>query len=212
MLLSKKIMTSMLGVMLLGGNGIAQAVEQGDWLLRFGVTMVSPDAGSSGPPGAPDDIIDVDDGTSLSVDFTYMFRDNIGFELLAAYPFTHDISLDGVGTVAETDHLPPTLSVQYHFQPKSNVRPYAGIGVNYTTFFSESITGTGTSAGLTSLSLDDSFGLALQGGIDFDIANNWYVNLVLRYISIETTAKTNVGDIDVDINPWVYTLGVGTKF
>ena len=130
MLVNKKIMTVVLAAMLLGGTSIVHAVEQGDWLLRFGVTMVSPDASSSGPPGVPDDAIDVDDGTSVSVDFTYMLRDNIGLELLAAYPFTHDITLDGVGKIAEVEHLPPTFSVQYHFQPKSNIRPYLGIGLN----------------------------------------------------------------------------------
>lgn len=209
MSVNKKVITGILIAGLLGGSSIAHAVEKGDWLLRFGATMVAPDASSSGV--VADDAVDVDDATSLSVDVTYMFRDNIGFELLAAYPFTHDITLNGT-KIAETDQLPPTISVQYHFRPKTNVRPYAGIGLNYTTFFSESITTEGTNAGLTSLSLDDSVGLALQGGIDIDISKKWYLNLVLRYINIETTAKTNVGDINVDINPWVYTLGVGTSF
>ena len=209
MLVNKKIMMGMLAAVFLGGSSIAHAVEQGDWLLRFGVTMVSPDASSSGV--VADDAVDVDDGTSVSVDFTYMMRENIGIEVLAAYPFSHDITLNGT-KIADTDQLPPTVSVQYHFQPKSNVRPYAGIGLNYTTFFSESITTEGTNAGLTSLSLDDSFGLALQAGLDFSLTDKWYLNLVLRYINIKTTAKTNVGDINVDINPWVYTLGVGTSF
>ena len=204
MLVNKKIMTGVLAAVFLGGNSIAHAVEQGDWLLRFGVTMVSPDASSSGV--VPDDAIDVDDSTSVSVDFTYMVRENIGIEVLAAYPFSHDITLNGT-KIAETDHLPPTVSVQYHFQPKSNIRPYVGIGLNYTTFFNEEAT-----AVISDISLDDSFGLALQGGVDFSLTEKWYLNLVLRYINIETTAKTNLGNVDVDINPWVYTLGVGTSF
>lgn len=197
-------MTGVLAAVFLGGNSIAHAVERGDWLLRFGVTMVSPDASSTGV--VPDDAIDVDDGTSVSVDFTYMMRENIGIEVLAAYPFSHDITLNGT-KIAETDHLPPTVSVQYHFQPKSNIRPYVGIGLNYTTFFNEEAT-----AVISDISLDDSFGLALQGGVDFNLTEKWYLNLVLRYINIETTAKTNLGNVDVDINPWVYTLGVGTSF
>ncbi len=204
MLVNKKIMTGVLAAVFLGGNSIAHAVERGDWLLRFGVTMVSPDASSTGV--VPDDAIDVDDGTSVSVDFTYMMRENIGIEVLAAYPFSHDITLNGT-KIAETDHLPPTVSVQYHFQPKSNIRPYVGIGLNYTTFFNEEAT-----AVISDISLDDSFGLALQGGVDFNLTEKWYLNLVLRYINIETTAKTNLGNVDVDINPWVYTLGVGTSF
>lgn len=209
MSVNKNIMYGLLVAGLLGGSSIAHAVEKGDWLLRFGVTMVAPDASSSGV--VADDAVDVDDATSLSVDGTYMFQDNWGFEILAAYPFSHDITLNGT-KIAETDQLPPTFSVQYHFRPKTTVRPYVGLGLNYTMFFSESITTEGTSAGLTSLSLDDSWGPALQAGIDFDVSKKWYINLVLRYIGIETTAKTNVGDINVDVNPWVYTLGVGTSF
>lgn len=188
-----------------GASGQALATEPGDWLFRVGASTVSPNDGSSGV--VPDDDVEVDDGSSLTFSFTYMFEKNMGVEILAALPFEHDIDLDGVGKIAEIEHLPPTVSFEYHFKPDSDVRPYAGVGINYTTFMNED-----EKAVITDIDLDDSTGLAVHGGVDIDINKDWFFNASLRYIDIETTADTNLGDIDVDIDPWVYTLGVGTTF
>jgi outer membrane protein len=189
----------------------ASAVEKGDWLLRFGVVNVNPNDGSdaSSSLGLPADAIGVDDNTQLYINATWMFSDNMGLDILGATPFTHDITLDGAGKIGETKHLPPTVGIQYHFSPKSNVRPYVGAGINYTTFFSEELDGGGD------LSLDDSWGLAAQAGVDVDINDKWFFNADLRYMNIETTATLSGpvnGSVDVQINPWVIGLGVGTRF
>lgn len=188
------------------------ALGKGDWLLRFGAVSVNPND-SSGQVGAISGSgVAVDNAQGLYGNLTYMLQDNIGLELLAATPFTHDIyatgSIAALGKIAQTKQLPPTLSVQYHFSPKKSVRPYIGAGINYTTFFSEKTTG----ATVTSISLDDSWGLAVQGGFDMDISKDWFFNADLRYIDIETTATTNVGNVDVSIDPWVLSVGVGTRF
>lgn len=182
----------------------AHAVSQGDWLLRFGGAQVSPNDGSTGV--VANDAIGVDGNAQPFINLTYMLRDNIGLEVLGALPFSHDITLNG-SKIAETKQLPPTVSLQYHFIPKGDIRPYVGIGINYTTFFSEKATAT-----ITSISLDDSTGLAAQVGVDGDINKEWFWNADLRYINIETTAKTNIGNIDVEINPWVISIGAGIRF
>ncbi len=192
--------------------GDASAVSAGDWIFRIGVTNVNPNDESSALTAvSPNAKVSVDSDTSLGFNFTYMFRDNWGVELLAALPFKHDINGRGdlapLGKVGETKHLPPTVTLQYHFTPKRNVRPYVGLGINYTNFFDEKAT-----AGISSLKLDSSWGLAAQGGVDIDVSKSWFVNFDLRYINIETTAKTNLGKIDVDINPWVSTVAIGTRF
>ena len=184
--------------------GSAYAVSQGDWLLRFGGAQVSPNDSSHGV--VADNAIGVDGNAQPFINLTYMLKDNIGLEVLASLPFKHDITLNG-SKIAETKQLPPTISVQYHFTPKNSIRPYVGLGLNYTIFFSEKATST-----ITSISLDDSTGLAAQVGVDGDINKSWFWNADLRYIKISTTAKTNIGNIDVDINPWVFSFGVGTHF
>ncbi len=206
MQLKKKLITAAILAATVGMSGHTIAAEPGDWKFRIGATSVSPNDGSSGV--VPDDAIGVDDSTSLSLSFTRMFTKNIGMEILLALPFEHDITLEGTGKIATTKHLPPTVSFEYQFSPDSSVRPYAGAGLNYTVFMDE----TATNA-ITSIDLDNSAGLALNVGVDIDISNDWYFNASVRYIQIETTATTNLdGDIEVDINPYVYTLGVGTTF
>ena len=208
--MSMKIAKSALAAALAAGllAGTAQAYEAGNWLFRIGAYGVFPESDNlSLAPGVD---LDVDDGYSLGFNFTYMVNPNIGIELLAALPFQHDIQLSGAGTVAEVEHLPPTLSVQYHFTPESSVRPYVGIGLNYTWFSSEDTKGA---LERDSLKLDDSWGVAGQFGIDIDVAPNWFVNADIRYISIESDAKLNgVGIGTVEINPWVVGLTIGTRF
>ena len=133
----------------------------------------------------------VDSGTSVVLSGTYMFTRNWAFDILAAYPFTHDIKLDVNGDsakIAETDHLPPTFSVQYHFIPDGKFQPYAGIGFNWTTFFNTDTVSELSEQGIN-LELDDSFGVAAQLGADWLLNDSWLLNFDLRWINIETDAK-----------------------
>jgi outer membrane protein len=207
---------------------VAQA-EQGDWLLKGGATMVSPKSknlklGDLGPvPGVgtvTGASLEVDDGTSFGFTVTYMYTDNWGVELLAAVPFKHDIKLAatidgsrGSVKIAETKHIPPTLSLQYHFMPDQTFSPYVGAGVNWTLFSSEKIDSTLANK----LSLSDSFGVAAQVGADLHFGSNWFANLDVRYIQIETDAKitddvgtTKLGKVKV--NPIVYSIMLGYRF
>ena len=202
--IKKKMITTALFSTLVAASFSTLAAE-GDWLVRFGAVNVAPND-SSNP-----DLVAVESNAQAFVNFSYMLKSNIAIEVLAATPFTHDIVGSGVlaasGKLGETQQLPPTVSVQYHFKPTANIRPYVGAGINYTAFFSEKATNV-----ITELKLDDSFGLAVQAGVDIDINKDWFFNADVRYINIETTAVTDAGDIDVEINPTVISLGVGTRF
>jgi outer membrane protein len=193
----------------------ALAYEAGTWVLRAGVGVVAPD--SDNLVLDPDTIIDVDDGTSLTLMGTYMFSRHWGFDILASWPFNHDIKLGGT-KIAETDHLPPTFSMQYHFLPDSTIQPYVGAGVNYTTFFGTDIEPVLTDlTGITDIDLDDSFGLALQLGADWTFGNRWLLNVDLRWIDIESdlTASDGVDSIElgtVKIDPFVYSINIGYTF
>ena len=211
---SKSLINASIAGVLALTSASALAVEKGDWLVRFGVANVSPNDSSTGLSGVgPTATVGVDDDTQIFANLSYMIKENVAIELLAATPFSHDIkgtgALAGAGKVGETKQLPPTLSVQYHFKPKASVRPYVGAGINYTIFFSEKT--TGALAG-TTLSLDDSWGLAVQAGVDVDINKDWFFNADIRYINIESTATTALGTAEVTIDPTVISLGVGTRF
>ena len=201
--------TLIASAMLAAGLGLATstyAIDKGDWLMRLGATSVNPDDSSTSNVFA-DDVIGVDSGTSLSISFTYMYSDNVGVEILASLPFSHDITASG-SSIGEVEHLPPTVSLEYHFNPKSDVRPYVSAGLNWTTILDESIDIPGAS-----MSVDDSTGLALTAGVDVDINKDWFFNASVRYMDIDTTAEITGGvKVDLEIDPWVYTLGVGSTF
>lgn len=194
---------------------------QGDWLVRLRAIAVAPteDAGPVNP-GFPTGSVSVDDAIVPELDFTYFLTDNIGAELILATS-PHDISgtgaLAGLGEIADTMALPPTLTLQYHFTPNARVRPYVGVGVNYTIFYSEDATSSLTNAlGATSVDLDDSVGVSFQAGVDFDLTDRWFLNADVKYIQIDTTATLNTGGVintvDVDLDPIVAGVGVGFRF
>lgn len=185
-------------------SSAASAYEKGDWLVRVGVGNVDPKS-SNGL------VASVDSGAALVFNGTYFFSPNLGFEILAATPFSHDIKLASDGTkVGETKHLPPTFSLQYHFDTEGAFKPYVGAGLNYTLFFDEETTGP---LAASSLSLDDSIGLAAQLGADFDISDKMFLNFDLRWIDINTDAELDgVALEEVEIDPLVYSLTLGWNF
>lgn len=179
----------------------AVAREAGDWLVSAGFHTVDPKSDNG-------DIVEVDDDTMFTFNVTYMFTPNWGMELLAAAPFEHDISLVDGPRVASTKHLPPTLSVVYHFMPDAQFQPYVGAGVNVTLFFDEDT--RGALAG-SDLDLDTSVGAAGVVGVDVALGGNWYLNADVRYMDIDTDAELDGADLGtVSIDPWAY--GVGLKY
>lgn len=179
----------------------ALAQSAGEWTVGIGAHMVNPAsdngtlAGGALKPGVGND-------TRPTATVEYFVRDNLGIELVVATPFEHHIKIDGLGTVGETRHLPPTVSLQYHFNATGGVSPFIGAGVNYTVFFEEKT--SGPLAG-TKLELDSSLGAAVHAGIDFKIGRSGALRLDARWIDIDTDAKLDGADIGtVEIDPLVY--------
>ena len=187
----------------LGSIGSAQAHDAGDWLLRFGTSNVNPKSNNH-------ELVEVKDAWGATFNLSYMMTENWSWELLAALPYKHDIKLIGDGKVASTKHLPPTLSLHYHFLPHSGFQPYLGVGLNYTTFFSENTKGALEGS---NLSLNDSWGWAAEAGVDIQLNDTWFLNLDARYIEIETKAKLDGAGIGkVKISPMVYGAHIGIRF
>ena len=181
----KNVLTTVLAVALAGASLMGHGYEQGDWILRVGATTVDPDA-SSDDINLPTGLVaeaDVDKDTQLGIIPVYMITDTFAVEVLAATPFEHDIEAQGKGAISGTNldagstkHLPPTVSVQWYPRGgQSGWQPYIGAGLNYTVFFDEDVDnqlvgllGSLTDGAVNSadLDLDESFGLALQAGVD----------------------------------------------
>ncbi len=218
---ARRTFSLMLGVVLATAVTSAVAAETGNWIVRGRAIHVTPNDRSSEVTTLAGSGVGVGDDTTAELDITYMLRPNWGLELILGTTH-HDLT--GTGTIAnlnkigDTALLPPTLTLQYHFAPQAKVRPYAGIGVNYSKFYDEKSTNsldTGL-GGPTSINLDDSWGLAAQAGVDVGLKNDWFVNFDLKYINIETKGTLVTGattrTVDVDINPWIFGIGIGKRF
>ena len=197
------------------------AAEQGDWLVRLRGIVVAPTENASDVlPGFPGGSVSVDNAIVPELDFTYFVTNNIGAELILATS-PHDLqgegALSGLGEIADVMVLPPTLTLQYHFNPNGKFRPYAGVGVNYTIFYSEDASDSLVNAvGPTSIDVDDSVGVAFQLGADIELSERWFLNADIKYIQIDTEATLNSGGtintVDVDLDPIVAGVGVGFRF
>ncbi len=181
---------------------MAQSTE-GPWLVRVRAVNID--------PANKDDIavtdVSVNSKVIPEVDISYFFTPNIAAELILTYPQKHDVSsnLHG-GKIGTLKHLPPTLTAQYHFIPDGKFRPYVGAGINYTHFSNVDLP--------SPFSIDkDSFGLALQAGIDIEIGKNLYLNLDIKKVQIRTDLKAageKLGTIKVD--PVLVGVGIGWRF
>lgn len=232
----KKVTHAIAAVAAMSACAGVMAYEAGDVIVRVGATTVEPRESSStvqlnGADVIPGGKVGVDNNTQLGLTVAYMFNRNWGVELLAATPFRHDVysnshfgyALGRLGAtsnkIGSVKHLPPTLTVQFHMPIEgTGWNPYVGVGLNYTTFFQEDISGhfENSALGKASLKLEDSVGLALQVGVDYRINENWLLNAAVWYIDINTdaTIKTALGKVktSIDLDPWVYMLSVGYKF
>jgi outer membrane protein len=145
------------------------------------------------------------------LDFSYFLTDNIAFELIAATT-KHKVDTTNIN-MGSIWLLPPTLTVQYHFLPKSRISPYVGAGLNYTLFYNAK------KGDLASVKYENSLGYALQAGVDIAVSGPWSVNFDVKKLWLDTDVKGTLADAtstqvkaDVDINPWIFGIGVGYRF
>ena len=210
--------SSILSTAILCGSIMSTPASAADWLARARIINVSPNDSSSQVPAVAGSGVTVNNDTVAELDFTYMVNKNVGLELILATTGHH---ATGTGALAGADVgtvklLPPTLTAQYHFQPGAKIRPYIGAGLNYTLFYKARLGAALVANGATGIDYDNSFGLAAQAGVDIDINKDWFVNLDVKYIKIDTTATITggalAGNVNLDINPWVFGVGIGTRF
>ena len=107
--------------------------------------------------------------------------------------------------------------MQWHFNPDQLIDPYVGAGVNYTRFMDKNL----KHAVGGDIDVDrNSFGLALQAGVDVNLKDGWLINADVKKLWIDTDVHFSHGNglfpkqkIDsLDIDPWVFGIGVGKKF
>ncbi|MDC7702611.1 OmpW/AlkL family protein [Vogesella indigofera] len=177
---------------------------QGDIIARLRIANVNPQTSVNKTLQAAN--VDVSNDTIPELDFTYMLTNNIGAELILGTS-KHDVT-SALGKLGSVKVLPPTLTLQYHFNPEGQFRPYAGAGINYTRFYDVKNTDV-----LPWTVKKNSFGPALQVGIDMPLTKDVFLNLDMKKLWIKTKVSSNGTDLGtLDINPLVTSVGIGMKF
>lgn len=192
----------------------AAEMEEGSltpWQVRLrGIAVVPQDSASITPIGGD---IDIETAFAPELDITYFLSDHVALELVLTITH-HDVQAPGTTlgnlNLGEVNLLPPTLSVQYHFLPHAQFRPYVGVGVNYTKFWYEHAPG-GT---VTNIDYSDTIAFAAGAGMDIGLNKHWMLNLDVKKYYMTTDVAINGGAInaDVDIHPWLIGVGLGYRF
>ena len=198
------IAAALLGTVLCSA-AMAQHATEGPWMVRArAVHLNSSNSDSTGLGLA------INNKWMPEVDITYFFNKNVAMELILTVPQKQKITAGGVD-IGSLKHLPPTLTAQYHFTDLGGFKPYLGAGVNYTRFSSSRFHPI---VDHLSPSLDkNSFGLALQAGVDIPLSKNLYLNVDVKKVQIKTDVSSfgnKVGEFKV--NPVLFGVGLGWRF
>ena len=197
---------ALLGLLAATVTTTASAQAAGDWWVR--ARAVNLDSANKDTTGLD---LNVNNKVIPEVDISYFITPNIAAELILTYPQKHDLKSNG-SNIGSLKHLPPTLSLQYHFAPTASFRPYVGVGVNYTHFSSVEFAPAVVAALKPSIK-SDSYGLSVQAGADFEVAKNLYLNVDIKKVQIGTKVYSNgteVGKFKVD--PLLVGIGLGMRF
>lgn len=196
------------------------AQEDTGWIFRGRLIGVLPndDASTILDTGTT---VTVDDTYVPEVDLTKMLNANWGLELIAATS-NHNITTEagalGGADAGDVWVLPPTLTLQYHTGASEDFDFYAGIGVNFSLFYSYDLSDDLAALGVADIDFDESFGFSGQVGFDYNFNGNWVFNMDLKYIDMSTDAELKLADgsvldtLQVDINPFVAGVGIGYRF
>lgn len=190
------------------------AADGSPWMLRARILGIIPDD-SCTPITLVGGEADVDEAYTLDLDATYFFTDHIAAELVFFAYSRHDVKAinTAVGDVdlGSLDLLPPTLTAQYHFMPDQSFRPYLGAGLSYVLIPDED------PGDATAVRYDDGVvGLALQAGFDYFFNDHWCLNFDVKKVwvdvDVEVDALGTTVRTSVDVDPWLFGIGVGYHF
>lgn len=199
----------MASVPAVAGDAGKAGLGAGDFLVRVRGLAVVPDVKSDVSVIGGE--VDIGNDYIPEVDFSYFVTDNFALELIAGttrHKVTDDGSAIGDVDLGKVSLLPPTLTAQWHFMPRQTINPYVGAGINYTIFYDAK------PGAVQNIKYDDTWGWALQAGVDVNLADGWFINADVKKLFVNTDVSINDGAIkaDVDIDPWIFGLGVGYRF
>ncbi|NML87184.1 OmpW family outer membrane protein [Polaromonas sp.] len=200
--MKKQVIAAAVLCTLLSGAAFAQETTQGPWMVRARAVHLNSANGDGTPLG-----LSLNNKWMPEFDISYFFNKNVAVELVLTVPQKHTLHSSVLGRdIGTLKHLPPTLMAQYHFD-LNGFKPYVGAGLNYTRFSGVDVLG-----GAASID-KNSWGPALQVGVDIPLTGNMYLNFDLKKVYIRTdvyAGGANLGTFKAD--PLLAGVGVGWRF
>ena len=201
-----------------GALCLAASVQAQDYGLKVGLTRYTNHSATTGiqgigvPPGA--DAV-VGNASTMIFAIERRLNANMGLELVLGVP--PKVSARATGSVAflgdkvlTARNVAPTLMLNYSFgDANASWRPYVGVGANFTRFSDIQ------SSLAPKVEMSDSFGMALQAGVNYSLSKNWGVfgSIAAIDVSSKLVATGNtVLTTNIDFRPIVYTLGASYRF
>lgn len=184
---------------MVSASAFAQSATEGPWLVRARAVYLQSSNGDSTPLS-----LSINDKWLPEIDISYFFTPQIAAELVLTVPQKQTLSA-GSAEIGSFKHLPPTLTLQYHFLA-AGFKPYVGAGLNYTR-----VSAVNLPAGVD---VDrNSFGPALQAGVDIPLSKNMYLNFDVKKVYIRTDVSASGAKLGTfKIDPVLYGVGLGWRF
>lgn len=207
---------ALIGALSIVGYTPPVVAEAGDWVLRAGVSSMQTDSNSETFSTISRSGIRLDDDTSATFTAAYFFADTVALELTTGLPYQHELRGNrrlkdlGIDKIADVKSVSTSLGLQFYLPNKTRFRPYAGLGGSYTAFYDEEM-----KVGGLDVDLEGTLDCTLIVGTDMALTKNLLLNVDARYIDIDTTAKFSGAieeDIELEVDPFIYTIGLGYRF
>ena len=207
------------------GNSYPNDVRIGAYLVHFDSSATD----ITGPYTVPGLNTSIDSTTTLYLAYVRQFTPHFQLELAMGWPpvtYAKAVGPALVGSVpyngkqiASIRWFSPTALLEYSFfSPQSTWRPFVGIGVNYTRFFSRQITAAGAavSGGPTSISLPASVGPAVTGGVLYRLNARWHVVASYSVAQVNSRLTTDTAGVlrssKIHFWPNAVVISVGYSF
>jgi outer membrane protein len=196
----KKLIVTTAVCALMSGAAFA---DQSPWMVRaraVGLDMANKDSTGLG--------LSVNNKTIPEIDISYFINKNVAVELILTVPQKQTVHSSALGTdIGTFKHLPPVVSLQYHFDTAYGIKPYVGAGINYTQITQVNLLNGGANTS------SNSWGAALQAGVDFPIDKNLSFNIDVKKLNLKTdvfVGGVNKGVLKLD--PTLIGVGLGYRF
>ena len=228
--MQKKIVTLALGVAAAIAASGAYADQAGPNDVRLGMYFVHYEAEAdniSGPYVPPGLNVHLDNVETLYVAYVRSLSSHFDVELAFGYPPLTKTEGRGPAMLGSVPYngrvistarwVAPTLLVEYVFgSPSSHLRPYVGVGVNYTKFVARqsTVAGNAASGGPTSISLPSSVGPAATAGLSYELNDRWHVYASYSVAQVNSKLTANTAGIirTSEVHFWPNTLVISAGY